>query len=62
MGVSRRTIRDWCTRKDRTGRPWLTPVPYSRELLGYPLYTGADLVAAEKLARAGRTRRRQLHA
>lgn len=67
MGVSRRTIRDWCARRDRAGQPWLTPIPGSitplpgeRKGLGYPLYTGIALVAAEKQARAGRTRRRRM--
>jgi transcriptional regulator with XRE-family HTH domain len=59
LGVARRTIRDWCRRKDRQGRPWLTPIPGTRASLGYPLYDEPSLVAAERLARAGRTRRRR---
>jgi DNA-binding transcriptional MerR regulator len=52
MGVARRTIRDW------EHRGWLTALPATRQALGYPLYAGPALVAAEKQAKAGRRVRR----
>lgn len=64
LGVSRRTIRSWCTKRDKTGSPWLaplpgsiTPLPGEAKSLGYPLYAEPDLVRAERLARDGRNRR-----
>ncbi len=52
-GVSVRTVEQW--HADR----WLDPIPGSRRVLGHWLYTEPALVAAEKRARWGRTRRRR---
>ncbi len=53
VGVSRRTIEDWV----RKG--WLKPVPCSYRTLGYNLFTGPALTAAEETARRGRALRRR---